>query len=107
MLIIKSLVSRSRKEQNLNSTIELDPNDLSVCQVRHQWEEGGRVMTEHLPLLQLWLGLATSLGSLLGGLLTIPRSRHLFISNRLLVQLSMMGAALAMFSLYCVTGYYG
>ena len=83
----------------------------TVCylhiQVRHQWEEGGRLMTEHLTLLQLWLGLATSLGSLLGGLLTISQSRHLFISTRLLVQLAMMGAALAMFSLYCVTGYYG
>ena len=64
-------------------------------------------MSEHLPLLQLWLGLSTSGGSLLGGLLSIPQSRHLFISGRLLVQVAMTGAALAMFSLYCVTGYYG
>ena len=83
----------------------------TVCylhiQVRHQWEEGGRLMTEHLTLLQLWLGLATSLGSLLGGLLTIRQSRHLFISTRLLVQLSMSGTAVSMFAIYCVSGYYG
>ena len=64
-------------------------------------------MTEHLSLLQLWLGLATSGGTLLAGLLTIPQCRHFYISTRLLIQAAMSGAALAMFSLYCVKGYYG
>ena len=83
---------------------------LKICvlgQVHHQWEEGDRQMTEHLSLLQLWLGLATSSGTLLGGLLCIHQSRHFFISTRLLLQCSMSGCALAMFSIYCVTGYYG
>ena len=64
-------------------------------------------MTEHLSLLQLWLGLATTVGTLLGGLLTIHQSRHFYISSRLLIQTAMAGVALAMFSLYCVRGYYG
>ena len=64
-------------------------------------------MTPDLSLLQLWLGLATTLGTLLGGLLTIQQSRHFYISSRLLIQTAMAGAAVAMFSLYCVRGYYG
>ena len=76
-------------------------------QVNHQWEEGERLMTEHLSLLQLWLGLATTGGTLVAGLLTIHQSRHFYISTRLLIQTAMTGAALAMFSLYCVRGYYG
>ena len=75
--------------------------------MNHQWEEGERLMTEHLSLLQLWLGLSTTSGTLLAGLLTIHQSRHFYCSTRLLIQSAMVGAALAMFSLYCVRGYYG
>ena len=41
------------------------------------------------------------------GFLSIHQSQHLFISSRVLLQWSVSGCAVAMFSFYSVSGYYG
>ena len=49
-------------------------------------------ISDNLLLLQLWLGLSTCFGCLLGGGLTIVKSRSFFISKRYLLQFSQFGA---------------
>lgn len=61
-----------------------------------------RAVTAELSVVQLWLGLSTTAGSLLAGVTTIPSSLQFFISYRLLLQTSLAVAALATFALYCV-----
>jgi len=73
----------------------------------HMFLENAGDISDNLLLLQLWLGLSTCFGCLLGGGLTIVKSRSFFISKRYLLQFSQFGAALSMFSLYSVKGFYG
>jgi hypothetical protein len=54
-------------------------------------EERGDI-SANLSLLQLWLGLATCSGCLVGGTLTIVKSRSFFVSKRFLLQASQFGA---------------
>ena len=54
-------------------------------------ESRGDIAT-NLSLLQLWLGLATYCGCLVGGTLTIAKSRSFFVSKRFLLQASLFGA---------------
>lgn len=68
---------------------------------------GGRDEEGAMLLLQLWLGLSTCCGCIIAGIVTTANSRNLFISKRFLLQLSYYGAAVAMFSLYCVQGFHG
>lgn len=74
--------------------------------VHHAWRERDRAVTAELSVVQLWLGLSTTAGSLLAGVTTIPSSLQFFISYRLLLQTSLAVAALATFALYCVEGYH-
>jgi len=60
-----------------------------------------------LLLLHLWLGLAATSGCLLAGYITTSDSYNFYISRRLLVQVSLYGAACSMFCLYLVRGFHG
>jgi hypothetical protein len=54
--------------------------------------ENTKDISTNLSILQLWLGSATCSGFLLGGTLTIAKSRSLFLSKRFLLQASQFGA---------------
>ena len=54
--------------------------------------ENTKDISTNLTLLQFWLGLAACSGCLLGGTLTIAKSRSFFVSKRFLLQASQFGA---------------
>jgi len=72
-----------------------------LAQEEEDVEEGS------LLLLHIWLGVATTVGCLLAGLITTSTSSEYFISRKLLLQLSHYMGAIAMFCFYCVAGFHG
>ena len=63
-----------------------------IFQPYHMFLETTGDISDNLLLLQLWLGLSTCCGCLLGGTATWVKSRYFFVSKRYLLQISQFGA---------------